>query len=77
MRKTSPLKIFQVTYGLSNDQLAKKMGRTEQTILSYFKGTSYPTMKDLYNLVDFYPLDEVQDLAKNWLKWIHDNEKSE
>ena len=72
MKKSHPLKIFQATYGLSADQLGKKMNKSEATVFSYFKDETAPTMLDLHNLATHYPLDEVQNLAKNWLQWLED-----
>ena len=65
-----PLKTFQRAYGLSADQLAKKFGRTEPTMYSWFKGRGSPTMNDFKALEKNYSKSVVMELIYKWLKHL-------
>lgn len=75
MQKQHPLKIFQASYGLSVDQLAKKFNKTQPTISRWFTDESGPTQKDYLELQQHFDFDVVVDLFKEWATWLQNKRK--
>jgi len=60
------LKELRVSHGLSQKQLAKIVGVSQQTISEYEKGNIYPNMYNVISIADFFKIsiDELIGRAK-------------